>query len=217
LSGTIYEHIVESCETDLDKNGDNFLGVGWTKKQGYAELRYRIMLEGIRPDWPRPLALLDFGCGLSHLKAYLDEHGPAGVTYDGLDLSAKYLECSRRKYPGTTYHHVDLMAPGASLPDYDFIVLNGLFNYKGEASQDEMWEYCSALLEKVWPHARLGIAFNVMSKYVDWEREDLFHLPLEQMAEFVTTRLSRHFSVRYDYGLFEYTVYVYRTPLSELY
>ena len=50
-------------------------------------------------------------------------------------------------------------------------------------------------LKKVFPLAKRGIAFNVMSKQVDWERNDLFHLSLDEMSSFVTKHLSRHFVV----------------------
>jgi hypothetical protein len=49
-----------------------------------------------------------------------------------------------------------------------------------------------------------------MSKHVDWEREDLFHLPFDRLTSFLTNRLSRHFVIRHDYGLYEYTTYVYK-------
>jgi hypothetical protein len=45
---------------------------------------------------------------------------------------------------------------------------------------------------------------------VDWERDDLFHLPFHTMADFVRGELSHHFLFRQDYGLHEYTTYVYR-------
>ena len=58
--------------------------------------------------------------------------------------------------------------------------------------------------------ARRGLAFNVISKHVDWERDDLFHLPCDALIAFLKAELSRHCVVRHDYGLFEYTTYVYR-------
>jgi SAM-dependent methyltransferase len=212
----IYTHIVASCESDLDKYGDTFQGVGWTKKPEYAALRYRVMLDGLRADWPRPLSLLDFGCGASHLLEYIRAQGLDGITYSGLDLSEKYLELSRRKFPEVEYHQVDLVDPSTSIPEYDFIVLNGLFNYRGEATREAMWDYMRALLRRAWPNARRGMAFNVMSKYVDWEREDLFFLPFDTLAAFVAGEFGRSFVIRHDYGLFEYTVYVYRESLSDL-
>jgi hypothetical protein len=53
----------------------------------------------------------------------------------------------------------------------------------------------------------------VMTKYLDSEREDLFHLPLDTMAAFISRQISRAFVIRHDYGLFEYTVYVYKESL----
>jgi hypothetical protein len=49
-----------------------------------------------------------------------------------------------------------------------------------------------------------------MSHHVDWQRDDLFHLPFDTLAAFLRTEVSRHFLFRADYGLYEYTVYVYR-------
>ena len=55
-----------------------------------------------------------------------------------------------------------------------------------------------------------GMAFNVMSKAVDWERDDLFHLSTDVLIDFMVKNLSRNFIIRNDYGLYEYTVYLYK-------
>jgi hypothetical protein len=55
-----------------------------------------------------------------------------------------------------------------------------------------------------------------MSKNVEWEREDLFHVSTDRLLLFLTSELSRHVIMRMDYGLFEYTVYVYKQPNTEL-
>lgn len=36
-----------------------------------------------------------------------------------------------------------------------------------------------------------------------------FHLPIERATDFIASTLSRRFVVRQDYGLYEYTIYVY--------
>lgn len=210
-----YQDIVTACERDLAEFGDTYRGVGWTKKKGYADLRYRIMLEGIRPEWGTPLDVLDFGCGASHLYQHILDRGLAGIRYSGLDLSPRFLELSRAKFPHVPYLQVDLVDPTTTIPAFDYIVMNGIFNYKGESGHEEMWGYCRHLLQRAYAFARRGLAFNVMTKHVDWERNDLFHLPLDTLCDFVATRMSRHFVVRHDYGLYEYTVYVYPTPLSD--
>ena len=54
------------------------------------------------------------------------------------------------------------------------------------------------------------MSFNFMSKQVDWERDDLFHVSLDEIAWFMKDNLSRNFIIRNDYKLFEYTIYVYK-------
>jgi hypothetical protein len=47
---------------------------------------------------------------------------------------------------------------------------------------------------------------------VDWEKASLFHVPIATLTDFLNAQISRRFCVRHDYGLFEYTVYVYDDP-----
>src|SRR5258706_307998 len=101
-----YKTVLREYERALELHGDTFQGVGWTKKKEYAELRYRLMLEGIKGRFGRPLKLLDFGCGAAHLYEYIRSSGISGIDYSGLDLSAKFLELCRRKYPDVDFHHV---------------------------------------------------------------------------------------------------------------
>jgi hypothetical protein len=49
-----------------------------------------------------------------------------------------------------------------------------------------------------------------MSTHVDWERDDLFHLPIDKLTAFLVKEASRDFIIRHDYKLYEYTAYVYR-------
>jgi hypothetical protein len=51
--------------------------------------------------------------------------------------------------------------------------MNGVFTENGELSFAAMWEYLQAVLRRIWPFVRRGLAFNVISKQVDWERDDL--------------------------------------------
>ena len=88
--------------------------------------------------------------------------------------------------------------------------MNGVFTEKRELSFDEMFDYFRKILIVVFSKSNIGIAFNVMSKEVDWERDDLFHLPINILINFTTKNLSRKYAIKNDYGLFEYTMYVYK-------
>jgi len=122
------------------------------------------------------------------------------------------MSVCRSKFPDVPFTCTDVLEAESEVPDFDCIVMNGVFTEKRELSSECMWQYLRAVLRRLWPHARRGMAFNVMSKQVDWERDDLFHLSTDLLMAFLKTELSRHCLIRHDYGLYEYTVYVYREP-----
>ena len=204
-----YQSIVSHYETCLARFGDSHLGVNWTNAVD-TDKRYQVMLEVIRNTTSDKLiTLLDFGCGASHLLDYIKKNGIQGIQYVGLDMSPDFIALSQQKYPDIEFLQMDVLDSNAILPQFDYIVMNGVFTIKRELSFEEMFTYFSAVIEKVFPFCNQGMAFNVMSKQVDWEREDLFHLSLDKIAGLLTQKVNRHFVIRNDYGLYEYTVYLY--------
>jgi len=211
VTGPPYLKIVAQCESWLERHGDSHLGVGWPDKDD-ADRRYRVMMDLVRNEPHRPdVSLLDFGCGTAQLWQYVRDHAIPGIAYSGLDVSPRFLDVARRKFPACTFYCLDILEDGGeSIPTFDYIVMNGVFTMKCDLSFDEMIAYFERLIRVVWAKARRGIAFNVMSKHVDWERDDLFHLPLDTLATTVIRELTRNFVIRNDYGLYENTIYVYR-------
>lgn len=203
-----YTTIIEHYEKCLARHGDTHLGVDWPNQQD-ADTRYRVMLEVVRED-ASGLSLLDFGCGASQLYPYMVGSRFAPLLYSGLDASPAFCELSRSKFPHNDYVCLDVLEAPEQLKEFDYVVMNGVFTEKRELSFDEMFEYFKRVLRVVFAKARRGLAFNVMSKAVDWERDDLFHLPADALITFLTGDLSRNFVIRNDYGLYEYTVYIYK-------
>lgn len=202
-----FRPIIEFCEKLLNEHGDSPSGMGW--KPSDADVRYGVMLDLVRPTAGQS-TLLDFGCGTGHLLDYIQRSGRQGIEYQGLDVSRQAIALCREKFPKHRFLNMDVLASDVpEVPEFDYIVMNGILTYKGRLNQDEMFDYAKTLLRKLFPHARIGLAFNFMSKQVDWEREDLMHMPLDPLLDFLSRELSRHVVVRHDYGLYEYTVYVY--------
>jgi SAM-dependent methyltransferase len=204
-----YIEIVEHYESCLARHGDSHLGVDWPKEQD-VETRYSVMLELIPTSRPSMVKLLDFGCGASHLYEHIVARGSTGIEYVGLDLSPKFVELSRKKFPRNHYICADILEESDAVPMSDYIVMNGVFTVKRSLTFEEMLTYFECTLSAAFAKAERGIAFNVMSKHVDWEREDLFHLPFDTLARILIRTLTRNFVIRNDYGLYEYTTYVYR-------
>jgi hypothetical protein len=209
-----YQNIVKHYESCLEKHRQGPRAVDIPDEHA-AIICYGIMLDMI-PD--EDCTLLDFGCGLSGLKRHMDTWYKGdkpryrGVKYTGLDISEKFIAKCRELFPDTEYICLDLMKEGPERlgRQWDWVICNGVFTEKRELPWQEMWDYTHVLLGRVFQLARKGMAFNVMSKCVDWERDDLFHLPVETCIDFVK-HLSRRFTIHHmDYGRYEYTTYVYR-------
>jgi SAM-dependent methyltransferase len=204
-----YDTIVEHYEQCLEKHGDNHLGVDWPKLED-VNTRYKVMLDLIRFDnsSDAPVSLLDFGCGTAHLLDFIQKNSYQNISYSGLDISQKFVNVAQEKYPENIFFCVDILEDAAAIPNFDYMVMNGVFTEKRELSFEEMWAYFTQLITVVYQKCNKGFAFNVMSKNVDWEREDLFHVSYDLLSDFLCKNLTRNHIIRNDYGLYEYTVYV---------
>ncbi|MRX67917.1 Methyltransferase domain-containing protein [Flavobacterium resistens] len=206
-----YNKIIEHYESCLEKHGDTHLGVDWPKKED-ALKRYKVMLDILRLDDERkdPASLLDFGCGTAHLLDYMLENKYENFLYSGLDISQKFVDVAKEKYPQRTFYCLDILESNVDIQNFDYIIMNGVFTEKRELSFEDMWDYFTKMISAIYEKCNRGFAFNVMSKNVDWERDDLFHVSHDLLADFLCKNLTRNYIFRNDYGLYEYTVYVFK-------
>lgn len=202
-----YLSLAKHYDDCFKKHGDNNLGVDWPKYEDTLT-RHEVMLHLLRGD--KDTSLLDFGCGLGHFYEYLKSHNyHNSINYSGLDINKSFYQTCTEKYPELSFYHTDILI-NDSIPTFDYIICNGTFTEKRELSQREMMSFFQSVLLKLWNKCTKGIAFNVMSKLVDWERDDLFHVSMDELGLFLKNNLNRDFIIRNDYKLYEYTVYVYK-------
>lgn len=86
---------------------------------------------------------------------------------------------------------------------FDYVIAKGLFTVKGNATVDEMHSFRTAMVERMWGMAHEGVPSNVMSKIIDWERENLFHVAFDDTAALLRCLAGRNVVLRADYGLYE--------------
>lgn len=204
-----YQEIKKYYQHKLETYGDTPQGLAWPNQED-MELRYRVMLEGVK-EIKNPL-ILDWGCGTGRLLEYLQKIDYP-CQYSGVDINPQAIELCKEKFKDADFHCLDLMV-SPLIKQYDYIICNGVYTVKNNLSQDAMMAFLHKSLLRLFEKCHYGLAFNLMSYHVDWFRDDLFHVPLDAIMSFAAKNLTRHLTIRNDYGLYEYTVYLYKQPLK---
>jgi len=205
--------IVGHYEKCLREFGDTPQGMDWPNAQDLAR-RFEVMAGVVRVPGRRN-EILDLGCGSGLFLDYLrntDRVPP--WRYRGVDISQPMIDMAREKRGEKYFVQQDILRTPLGAGGFDYVLMNGVLTEKRDLSQTEMVAYAQDMIAAAFDAARVGIAFNVMSKNVEWEREDLFHWGLDELTAFLFNKLSRHHIIRGDYGLYEYTAYVFHTASS---
>jgi SAM-dependent methyltransferase len=191
--------------------------LGWPNAPDLAS-RYEALLSAVdfnAYSESRPLKLLDLGCGYGLLLDWLSENGLLGsVEYTGVDLVGSILEAARQRWPGHRFDWRDVRDQAYADGAFDYCIICGIFIAKYGNSYEDTVALAQGTLKAVWPSVTLGLAFNSMSKHVDWERHDLFHWPLDEIMAFCKRDLCRHASFRLDYGPWEVATLVRKQPFE---
>ena len=153
--------------------------------------------------------IIDFGCGLSHFYDFLKDKDLRYTRYIGMDISEVMIKISRNKYPQNNYICGDILTDQKIVPKADYIIINGLFTQKGKNTNKNMKIFMKKIITILYKKASRGIAFNCMSPNVDWKNKKNFYLDFNYLF-YLINKLSKNFVIIHNYGLYEYTCYLYK-------
>ena len=205
--------LVTHYERCLARHGATPKGVDWPNVADLAVRFHTLLglLDGAATE-PRPV-LLDLGCGAGLLLDYLKAtERLETVSYHGIDLSAAMVAAARARWPDRDIACRDIVQDPLPDQSVDYVIMNGVLTEKLTLSHEAMAGIAKELIVAAFSAARVGVAFNVMNRHVEWQRPDLFHWGFDELSAFLCERVSRHYAFRSDYGLYEYTTFVWRAP-----
>ena len=198
---------VEALYTaNLAEHGTTSESVGWpdadAQRLRFDKLAYIIELEAPKEK----ITVNDWGCGYGAMFRYLDERADVRLDgYAGYDISADMLAAAQT-YVGDARARWIRNAQVTETADFTFV--SGTFNVRMQAG-DEAWRsYIEQTLLELAARSRRGLAFNLLTTYVDWRKDDLFYADPVHFFRFCRDNLSRYVTLLHDYPLHEWTIAV---------
>lgn len=193
-------NLIEAYQRAFALHGDTPAGVLWPR--GRQALRFDALTRHFSDE---RFSVLDYGCGLAHLKCYLDQRFKC-YEYHGADLVPEFVQAAVAKYPearvSLVESHVDLSTP------VDHVVISGTFNIIEGADRSAYIEQVFSALSHLFGLARLSLAVNFMTDRVDYVQPQALHMNVEAVTDFARTHLSPRLRVDESYMPYEFTLVV---------
>jgi len=163
-------------------------------------LRFTVLREaGIESG----MSVLDIGCGFGDFYGWLRRHG-FDVRYTGVDINATLVDIAKGNHPDAEFVVADLQVDDLN-KRFDFVVSSSAFNL---ALAGDNYAFVADMLQRAYRMADRGVAFDFLSSYVDFKGEGAFHYQPERVFE-LAKRLTKRVTLRHDYPLYEFCVYLY--------
>jgi SAM-dependent methyltransferase len=196
--------IKDLYEDSLAKHGRSPESVGWTMP-GSQEMRFDKLLSVVDPK-DEGFDVNELGCGYGELLPYAISQGYKLKGFDGYDISEKMIEQAKDHLAG--YEQVNLYVDSAIHHKRDYTITSGIFNVKFEQSEDKWKEFIFQTLEMMMDNSNKGIAFNLLTSYVDFTVDHLFYADPMEFFDHCKRNLSKRVTLIHDYPLYEWTMIV---------
>lgn len=199
--------IAQHYRSLLDKYGDSPGSAQWADES--SQFRRFKVLNQIGNLKGR--TVLDYGCGCAAFAQYLKITDQDPSLYCGVDLVEEFFAYARIKYPEGTYLLPDQLSDSSS---FDYVFVSGVFNNK----IDDNSGFWRKTILRLFDIARVGLAFNMLSTYVDYNDPTLYYEDPCAVFRFLKENVSPYVSIRHDYlpredsYPYEFTSFVRKTP-----
>ena len=191
-------------------------GVAW-RDLATQELRFSEIMHLMEHEPSGSKATLhEVGCGLAHLKGYLDRTG-SSYQYSGSDILPEFLDQCQKKYPATSFTCSNIAEESIPAEQYDYICLSGTFHTIEDNPRDEWRAFIEASLRHMYQGSSRGICFNLMSSLADHYDPSLYYADPAEVVSWCQSKLSRFVSLRHATPLYEFFVYVYHPEFMQRY
>lgn len=208
MSGSVQKNldaIATSYSERVEEHGTTAVAAGWRDTETQF-LRFEQLFKIIDQD-DDSFSLNDLGCGYGALLDCMPEHIQKRLqVYHGYDISSKMVEAAQEKFLDQKNYQFHNSAELEEKTDY--VVASGIFNHHFDAEPDAWKEHILETLEHMHANALKGLAFNIMTTYVDFQEDYIYYCDPAEMLKDCIDRFGRNVKLVHDYPLFEFTVLI---------
>lgn len=198
---------IEKLYTEnLEKFGIDSKSVGWNSPESQT-LRFQKLLSLVDEPGIKPFTLNELGCGYGELYKYCESNNYKLKKFNGYDISEKMLTAAKSYLNADNaffYQNSEIITKA------DYTITSGIFNVKFEEEKNNWEGFIKQTLKNMFEFSEIGMSFNLLTKYVDFEDENLYYADPSYYFDFCKKELSKYVSLIHDYKLYEWTIIVRR-------
>lgn len=176
-------------------------GVDWNGIDG-QHARFQMLVKHLKIEGSS--TFLDFGCGYGELFTFLSDVDKS-LDYLGYDIVETSIETAKRIHNSSQADFVSVLP---QLNDWDFILMSGVFNVKGEVDEVEWGAYAVSTINSLLPRATKGISFNMLTTFNDvhLRKAHLYYVDPVDLLSRLDIKPPCTVILDHSYPMWEYTV-----------
>lgn len=198
------DRIIERYNKRIEQYGSTIQALA-SGNEERRKMRFQVLFECGIQGGDR---ILDLGCGFGDFYQFLnDKLGAGNFSYTGIDINAKIIESAKEKFPTVDFRTSDILEEGLS-EKFDFIVSTSSFNLK--LNDIDNYIFIQSLLSICYNSSLKGVAVDFLSDYVDFKPtvEAFYYKP--EIVFSNAKSITKCVTLRHDYPLFEFCLYLYK-------
>ena len=159
--------------------------------------------------------VLDFGCGLAHLKLYLDEFKhELNYLYSGTDITPSFIMENKKKYTEGDFFLIEHFSEIKE--SYDHIVAAGVFSFLYDDDIEIHREFMFDNIKYLFNKSEISLCLNFMHDEVDYIQADTYHQNVEELLVWVRANLSKRFILDQAVFPYEFNLIVFKDDSIKL-
>jgi len=192
--------LIASYQDTFRQHGDTPAAVQWPR--GRQALRFKALTKHFAAGH---FSVIDYGCGLGHLKPFLDEHYD-NVDYCGVDVVPEFIDTVRNKFPQAQAVLINNCTDLSQ--EFDHVVISGTFNVIEGGDRAAYLNEVKGELQHLFNLARKSLAVNFMTDQVNYVQDGALHVSPEEMMVYCREHFGRRLLLDCSYMPYEFSLVI---------